>query len=197
MDGSQKSIFNSLIYFCQNQRCSARRMASRRNEPRIVLRETKNARRERLGATKSEERSAKEKAATVVLMVYFYLQFVTVADLPMERLVDTCHFHPNLTEIFDANCSHSGFLDMLFLSCNICTGLFALPQTTFVVLNLYGTPSLSCVSTYIPWSKQCRSMTRTHRILVGLTRQVPLVVEASLYRYLPAWAASGSCRTRS
>jgi len=40
-------------------------------------------------------------------------------------------------QIFDADCSHSGFDDTPFLSCNICTGLFALSQTTFAVLNLH------------------------------------------------------------
>jgi len=36
-------------------------------------------------------------------------------------------------------------LTMPFLSCNICTGLFALSQTTFVVLNLHHALSLGCV----------------------------------------------------
>jgi len=42
-----------------------------------------------------------------------------------------------------------GFLDTAFLSCKICTGHFALSQTTFVVLNLYHTLPLSCVYTYL------------------------------------------------
>jgi hypothetical protein len=71
---------------------------------RIVLGETNDAQRDewRLDETNRESSSArqrtlvekdsarrrtlgKEKAATTVPMVYFYLQFVTVADLPMER----------------------------------------------------------------------------------------------------------------
>jgi hypothetical protein len=71
---------------------------------RIVLGETNDAQRDKwhLDETNRESSSArqrtlvekdsarrrtlgKEKAATTVPMVYLYLRFVTVADLPMER----------------------------------------------------------------------------------------------------------------
>jgi len=86
-------------------------------------------------------------------MVYFYLQFVPVPGLPMERrkassmlcvwaassflskktitgslpLGMVRYLHPNLTEIFDPDCSHSGFDNTAFISRDIRTGLFALP----------------------------------------------------------------------
>ena len=65
------------------------------------------------------------------LYCLFPSQFVLVLVLPMERLGNTRHFHPNLTEIFDANCSHSGFSacpsSLQHLYC-----LFALSQMIFV-----------------------------------------------------------------
>ena len=57
-----------------------------------------------------------------ILHCLFLSQFVLVLGLPMKRL-GTRRFHPDLAEIFDADCSHLGLLETPFLSSNICTGL--------------------------------------------------------------------------
>jgi len=111
----------------------------------------------------------------------------------MERL-GTRHFHPSLTEIFDVDCSHSGSLDTPFLSSNIYTGLCSFAVDIHSI-ELVPHPAIE-LCFHLPWSKECRSMARAHRILVGYWTGFSSR-NASLYRQLPAWAASGSHRTRS